>query len=149
MSLENNHTAEHATQVGPMETEICAIMHEEKNSRKQDLYTNCTVDVHKPVFMSMSPEKSPKLPPPTPGLSTRMTGLFLEEEGCLCSGECEELGHHHLAGGEDPHQAGDDHVQVPDECLCSVRCEGVDAHQDRGQHRLEMGEQDECLCYTL
>ena len=138
---------EHATQVGPMETEICANMHKDKNSRKQDLYTNSTVNVHKPVFMSMSPEKSPKLPPPTPGLSTRMTGLFLEEEECLCSIQCDEPGHHHLAGGEDhPHQAEDDSEQVPDECICSVRCEGVDAHQDLGQQRLGVGEQDECLC---
>ena len=44
---------EHATQVGPMETEICVNMHKDKNSRKQDLYTNSTVNVHKPVFMSM------------------------------------------------------------------------------------------------
>ena len=122
-------------------------MHKEKNSRKQDLYTNSTVNVHNPVFMSMSPEKSPKLPPPTPGLSTRMTGLFLEEEECLCSIQCDEPGHHHLAGGEDhPHQAEDDSEQVPDECICSVRCEGVDAHQDLGQQRLGVGEQDECLC---
>ena len=63
----------------------------------------------------MSPEKDLILPPPTPGLSVKMTGLFLDEEECLCGVRSGEDGqHHHQAGyGGDAQD-----VEDRDECLC-------------------------------
>ena len=62
MSPENNNVTAHTDQVGPMETESYEQMHENVHSEKElFLYTHSTVNVHnvhKPVSMSMSPEKN-------------------------------------------------------------------------------------------
>ena len=53
-------------------------------------------------------------PPQTPGLSTRLAELELEEEECVCRLECP--GH------------GEEEKDGSDECVCNMRCEGVASH---------------------
>ena len=96
--------------------------------------------------MNISPENN-RVPPPTPGLSSKMIGLFLEEEECICGVHCEGDHHHHRAGDK---QDGD-HDGVGgdgdrDECLCSVQCEGISAHEDCYENGGVAPVLDECLC---
>ena len=122
---------------------------------KQDLKK-----IHRQPLSIMSPEKNLNIHPTTPGLSTKMRGLFLEEEECLCSWRCgdsehqHQAGHgHHLRDGAedkkyelfpemdsvpmDDHQSLDEHN---DECLCSVHCSGRAAHSgEQNNDDLEAG----------
>ena len=85
-------------------------------SKDTDMRNVVSVTSPTPTLDTVLDMKNHVRPPQTPGLSTRLAELELEEEECVCRLECP--GH------------GEEDEDGSDECVCNMRCEEVASNDD-------------------
>ena len=95
----------------------------QSTSKDTDMRNVVSITSPTPTLDTVLDMKNDVRPPQTPGLSTRLAELELEE--CVCRLECP--GH------------GEEDEDGSDECVCNMRCEGVASHDRRRSEEYALG----------
>ena len=98
-------TGVHTQQVGTKLSDECTSVQWEHTDMRNVLPVN--------KYIHTSIKKTHVKTPATPGLSSELASMNIEEDGCICSIQC--VGH-------------DEDDEESDECVCTVTCKGVQTH---------------------